>query len=66
MTEDGKNPRGSTRRSRGSSNLGSLNPRKQHSRKPLDPQKEWEKVKYAWRNDQEAWEKYSGFKLPSS
>lgn len=66
MDEDGRNPGGSTRRSRGSSNLGSLTPRKKPPRKPRDPQKEWEKVKYAWRYDQEAWEKYSGFKLPTS
>lgn len=32
----------------------------------LNPEKEWAKVRYAWNGDVEAWEKYSGFKLPST
>ena len=30
----------------------------------LDPVKEWNRVKLAWNGDAEAWQRYSGFKLP--
>jgi len=29
----------------------------------IDPEKEWERVRLSWRDDLEAWERYSGFKL---
>jgi hypothetical protein len=32
----------------------------------LDPVKEWEKVRSAWNDDVDAWQRYSGFKLPSN
>ena len=66
MTEDGGNQRGRTRKSNGSSSLGSLSPRRPAIKKLPDPIKEWEKVKFAWWGRQEAWERYSGLKLPSS
>ncbi len=44
-----------------------VSPTMNQGRKPkpkyFDPEKEWEEVKNAWKNDRAAWERYTGINL---